>query len=303
MEELARSAMGGQAGGGQQMARRSNSSSQYGGGGSDHPGYPGGSGRYGHPGYEGDPGGYEGTSQRQYQQYQREQWMRSQQDGGQYGPQLGRMAPDPDAGKPIAERIPDAYGQLLNSIGQGRTGQGVMQDILSNFKGSAADLQQFMESPAFRSIMGFSAKNMPEYQKLQNLQDPTLQQMNVGLGQISQAGARGVQDAIGGLNQAGMGRNAGALSAVRQGGQMDTASRSALYGSSMQQQAYSNEMNKLGSLIDLENQMAQLALGFSPQPRQPSNKAGAGDWIALAGSLIGGWAGLAGAGAKKAAES
>mgnify|MGYP003499118289 FL=1 len=37
--------------------------------------------------------------------------------------------------------------------------------------------------------------------------------------------------------------------------------------------------------MDLEQQMAQLALGYNPQPRQPSGKASTGDWLALAGSM------------------
>lgn len=228
------------------------------------------------------------------------QWARRPTDpgGDNYDPFFpngtGEGQPDPrwqsnSAGGPgIASRFQDSYQQLLNSMQQGQSGPDALRGLLQNFGGSSDDLRHFMETPMFRTVMAFAPKNMPEYQKLRDLKDPTLQQMNVGLGQISSSGARGIQEALQALNQSGQGRNAGAVAAIQQGGQMDTAARSAMYGSGMQQQAYQNQMNQLNNMIDLENQMSQLALGFSPQPRQPSNKASTGDWIGLAGTLIGG---------------
>lgn len=208
----------------------------------------------------------------------------------------GRLYPsgqfaDAGAGPQISQQHPDSYGVLLNSIKGGRTGQGLLEDLLGMYEGDPKGLQGFMESPAFRTVMAFAGKNTPEYQKLQNLQDPTKQSLNVGLGQISAAGARGIQESLSALGAAGMGRNAGAVAATRMGGQMDTAGRAAGFQAATQQQAHQNEIQRLGMLLDMEQEMAQLALGFQPQPRQPKSGASAGDWMALAGTLIGGIAG------------
>lgn len=202
-----------------------------------------------------------------------------------------RPVPGGARGPGITQQHPDSYGSLLNSIKGGRSGQGVLEDLLGQYEGDPMGLKDFMSSPAFRTIMAFAGKNTPEFQKLQNLKDPTLQSMNVGLGQISAAGARGVQESVSALNAAGMGRNAGAMAAAKMGGQMDVAGRSAGFQAAMQQQAHQNELARLGTLIDMEQEMAQLALGFQPQPRQPKSGASAGDWMALAGTLIGGIAG------------
>lgn len=181
----------------------------------------------------------------------------------------------------------DSYQQLLDALNRGDDGQNALQRILGNFRGSQEDLRGFMETPAFRQIMAYSTKNSDAYRSFAALEDPTLQSMNVGLGQISQAGARGIQDAMGALNASGMGRNAGAVAAARSGIGMEAAGKQASYQSAMQQAAYQNQVAKLGTLMDLEQQMAQLALGYNPQPRQPSGKASTGDWLALAGSVAG----------------
>ena len=181
----------------------------------------------------------------------------------------------------------DSYQQLLDSLNQGDDGQNALQRLLGNFQGSQEDLRGFMETPAFRQIMAYSTKGSDAYKQFASLEDPTLQSMNVGLGQISQAGARGIQDAMGALNASGMGRNAGAVAAAKSGIGMDVAGKQASYQAAMQQAAYQNQVAKLGTLMDLEQQMAQLALGYNPQPRQPSGKASTGDWLALAGSVAG----------------
>lgn len=195
---------------------------------------------------------------------------------------------------PLTQRFPDSYQVLLDSMRSGRGGDGLMQDLLAGFKGRGGDLKSFMESPAFRTVMAYSQKNSDAYKNFASLEDPTLQSMNVGLGQISQAGARGIQDAMGSLNASGMGRNAGAVAAAKSGIGLETAGKQASYQSAMQQAAYQNQVAKLGTLMDLEQQMAQLALGYNPQPRQPSGKASTGDWLALAGSMAGTGAAIGG---------
>ena len=204
----------------------------------------------------------------------------SQSSGGTPLPGSGTPGVDP-----LTQRFPDSYQVLLDSMRSGRGGDGLMQDLLAGFKGRGSDLKSFMESPAFRTVMAYSQKNSDAYKNFASLEDPTLQSMNVGLGQISQAGARGIQDAMGSLNASGMGRNAGAVAAAKSGIGLETAGKQASYQSAMQQAAYQNQVAKLGTLMDLEQQMAQLALGYNPQPRQPSGKASTGDWLALAGSM------------------
>ena len=214
------------------------------------------------------------------------------------GSQSSMGTPLPGSGTPgvdpLTQRFPDSYQVLLDSMRSGRGGDGLMQDLLAGFKGRGSDLKKFMESPAFRTVMAYSQKNSDAYKNFASLEDPTLQSMNVGLGQISQAGARGIQDALGSLNASGVGRNAGAVAGAKSGIGLETAGKQASYQSAMQQAAYQNQVAKLGTLMDLEQQMAQLALGYNPQPRQPSGKASTGDWLALAGSMAGTGAAIGG---------
>lgn len=183
---------------------------------------------------------------------------------------------------PISGRYDDSYGQLLDALKGGKTGNELLQNVLGNFRGHIGDLKSFMESPAWRTALAYSMKGSSEYQQLQGLQDPTKQALSVGLGQISQGGARGVQDSLLALNQMGLGRSAGAVAGVRQQGQLETAGKSAQFGLGANQQMYQNERARLGSLLEMEQAMQQLALGFSPQARQPDNGTGTGDWIKLA---------------------
>src|SRR5690606_40640045 len=97
-----------------------------------------------------------------------------------------RTAPPPDT-PPITDRFDDAYGRLLEALRQGQTGNELLQNLLGGFRGSIKDLKSFMETPAFRAALAYSTKALPEYQKLVNLEDPTKQILNVGLGQISSA--------------------------------------------------------------------------------------------------------------------
>lgn len=164
----------------------------------------------------------------------------------------------------------------------------MFQDLLAGFKGDAGHLRRFMESPAWRAGMAFSLKSSPEYQKLRDFKDPTGQALSVGLGQISAGGARGIQDSIGQLNQMGLGRNAGLVGAVRQQGQLDTSSRSAAFQSDMAQRIGANERQRLGQMLEMEQAMQQLAMGFSPQPRTPSSGPSTGDYLGLIGTIGGG---------------
>src|SRR5690606_27017584 len=136
---------------------------------------------------------------------------------------------------------------------------------------SLHDALPILETPAFRAALAYSTKALPEYQKLVNLQDPTKQTLNVGLGQISSAGARAVSQQLGALQQMGMGRNAGLVGAAQLGGRLDTAARAAQFTAAVNQQAYQNESQRLQTLIGLEQAMQQIALGFSPQPRQKND--------------------------------
>src|SRR5690606_41664106 len=66
---------------------------------------------------------------------------------------------------------------------------------------SLHDALPILETPAFRAALAYSTKALPEYQKLVNLEDPTKQILNVGLGQISSAGARAVSQQLGALDR------------------------------------------------------------------------------------------------------
>ncbi|HLT03059.1 MAG TPA: hypothetical protein VK001_12810 [Geminicoccaceae bacterium] len=191
-----------------------------------------------------------------------------------------RTAPPPDT-PPITDRFDDAYGRLLEALRQGQTGNELLQNLLGGFRGSIKDLKSFMETPAFRAALAYSTKALPEYQKLVNLEDPTKQILNVGLGQISSAGARAVSQQLGALQQMGMGRNAGLVGAAQLGGRLETAARAAQFTAGVNQQAYQNESQRLQTLIGLEQAMQQIALGFSPQPRQKNDGPGTGDWLKL----------------------
>lgn len=188
---------------------------------------------------------------------------------------------------PISGREPDTFGAMLEALKGGWSNQDFLRQILEGFVGEQRDFANFMENPAFRTMFAYGPSRTQEFQALKNLRDPSAQSLSVGLGQIGQAGARGIQDAVTALQQSGLGRSAGAMAGIRQQGAMDTGARSAAYQNAVQQQSYQNEMARLGTILDLEQAMAQLALGFSPTPRQPSNKASTGDWLALAGTLVG----------------
>lgn len=230
-------------------------------------------------------------------------------EGNQFNPPVSppnyeSYAPNPNT-PGISNRYDDSYGQLLESLRGGMGGQDMLSNLLDKFRGNIGDLKSFMESPAYRGALAFSAKNSDAYKGLASLQDPTKQALSQGLGQISAAGGRGVSQAIAQLNTLGLGRNVGLAGAVRQSGELDTAQRSAGFKNALEQQAYQNERSRLDQLLNMEQSMQQLALGFSPQPRQPGNGPSTGDWIALAGTLVGSafgspWLGAALGGASKA---
>lgn len=187
----------------------------------------------------------------------------------------------------IGDKYQDSYQVLLDAIQNGKGGQDLNRLLLEQFKGSPSDLQKFMETPMYRQISAFAPKNTDFYRKLSSMEDPTRGQINVGLGQISQATSQGVSQALQAMNSQGMGRNVGAMQGMAMSGRIQGGAQGAQYRAAMEQAAYQNEVARLGTLMDLEQQMTQLALGYSPQPRQPSNKAGVGDWLALAGSIAG----------------
>lgn len=196
--------------------------------------------------------------------------------------------PHNQAGTPtLAAKYQDSYQVLLDALKGGASNMDLNQLILERFKGTGMDLEGFMNTPMYRQIAAFAPKNSDVYKQLSSVQDPTRGQINVGLGQISQATSQGVSQALQAMNSQGMGRNVGAMQGMAMSGRIQGGAQGAQYRAAMEQAAYQNEVARLGTLMDLEQQMTQLALGYSPQPRQPSNKAGVGDWLALAGSIAG----------------
>ncbi len=177
----------------------------------------------------------------------------------------------------------DSYLQLLNALQSGDNPEGGWQNLLTEFKGSPGDLQRFMEHPAFRATQSYLMGNTPAAQMLGDFSmEPSMQALAAGQGAIGRGQAQATEQGQRALNQAGMGRNAGLMSAVARSAAQNAGQQSADLRARLEQQRYQNLMNQAQRRMDIDRLMTQLALGYNVQPRQ-----GGGDDNGELGALIG----------------
>jgi hypothetical protein len=200
----------------------------------------------------------------------------------------------------MAQYYDDSWLQILASLMNQQSGPEAFTNLLSEFKGKPGDLERFLESHGARMAMANMLTNTPAYGILNDFnQDPTMQGLGLGLGQIGQA-AEGRRQQIGGqLNRSGLGQAPGLRASLENQLSIDSATQGAGLRSQLLQQHYQNRMRQAQAAQDYNQAVTQLALGFQPNPRVPGG-GGGGDWLsgliagAGAGAPLGPWGALAG---------
>lgn len=211
-------------------------------------------------------------------------------------PDYGRNAGS-QGGSNLPQNGPDDWTQwgewstMWDALRNGQAGNDVIADIGQRFSrgsGGVEGFRRFLEHPAWRHALAYSMKGTPEWQKMASMEYPTDQILSAGMGQIGKSGQQALRQGMGALQQTGMGRNAGAAAAVQRQNQVETGQAGAQFGAQVGEQAYKAEMGRLNSMLQMEQAMAQISLGQTPNRNEQDQGATAGDWIALLGSLAGG---------------
>lgn len=194
----------------------------------------------------------------------------------------------------------DSYGPLLEWMQQqpgGAVSDG-FANILQNFQGDQDHLQGFLQNSAPFLASG-ALEGSQSFQALQNFaqntsqfSDPT-QAYGAGAGQIAQS-AKAAQTAGGNqLARSGLGRSAAQASLASQAMQTAGGQQANLFSNLHQQgmrDRFGMQQSALTNAFDAQRQIATIALGHNPMPRQ-SGGGGGSPWAGVAGglgSLIGG---------------
>jgi hypothetical protein len=221
--------------------------------------------------------------------------------GGPTGALLGgvlgrRKRKAPNNGQSLAQGSPDSWGTLLQGLQSGgQEGGDALTSLLQNFKGSANDMQYFLEKAA-PFLAGGQSNALLGSDAYKQLNDKSqwdlgaLSGYGPAAGQIAQGAQRSIKQGAGQLAASGLGRSA-ARSSMAQMGQAGAATDQSNLWSNVWQQAQRNRMQSAGNALDAHRLIAQMALGQLPTPRVQQDDGG--NMGAIAG-MAGGVGGLAG---------
>lgn len=190
----------------------------------------------------------------------------------------------------------DSWGTLLDSLTRGDSTGDALTNILRNFKGDPAALEQFLglATPFLAGSEANSLMNSKGYKYLQDEKNWDMGAMGgygTAAGMIGQQGRAGMKAGANQLAASGLGRS-GAQAALAQQGMMGIGNQQAGLWNQVHQQSMQNRMNSASSAFDAQRQIAQMALGQQITARTDTGGGGGGSSVTGAlGSMASGAAG------------
>lgn len=181
----------------------------------------------------------------------------------------------------LAHYYDDSWGILQNSLQNGQGIDQTLQNILGGFKGKPGDLEDFLSQA--RPFLGAAAGNqLRGTDAFKQLNDTSKWDLGATASYAPAAATMGKQAAVGlqqsqnNLAASGLGRSA-ARSALATQAQLGLGAQQGNLWSQTYQKAQQNRMASAQNALDAHRQVAQIAMGLAPTPREPMQ--GQGNWL------------------------
>lgn len=178
--------------------------------------------------------------------------------------------------------------KFLQPAGQGAGTASAFLTALQNFKGSEKDLERWLRWSAPFMASGLATtgafKDLQDYQQRSNA---IMQQFGPAAGRIGAAQTEGVRRGQQQLGRAGLGQS-GARAALSSQAALAAGGQQADIFTQLHQGSLAARQQMAGQAFDAQRQIATLALGYNPQPRQKQQSSSPWGAIgALGGAALG----------------